>query len=216
MDALEDITRFIFIGEADAGEAPFPAEARLDAIFIPGSASPEPMELAVRLWKRGLAPVLVPSGKFSIQRGRFEVSKASRGRYPESYRTECEFYRQIAVRAGVPDLQILKENRATYTMQNAVFSRELTDAHGLIVHRAAVCCKSYHARRAFLYYQYAFPQTEFRVFTVDVAGVSRENWYRSAHGTDIVMGELSRCGHQIRDLIPALAARKEAVDGKER
>lgn len=214
MDVLDDITSFIFIGEDYPGDASIPEGERADVIFIPGSASPEPMERACDLWHRGLAPVLIPSGRFSIQKGRFEVGRSSRKKYPGAYHTECEFYRDIALRASIPDEQILKECRATYTMQNAVFSRELTDLHGLKVRRATLCCKAYHARRAFMYYQYAYPETEFRIVPVDTAGITRENWFRTPHGTDVVMGELMRCGHQLRNLIPTLAERRR--DGQSK
>lgn len=197
MNVLDDITNFIFIAEE-----PQPS----DLIFIPGNSSPEPMERAAALWRQGFAPVLCPSGRYSITKGRFDGPRGARDRYPGPYRTECEFLTDVGVKNGVPVEQILKEDRATYTMQNATFSRRLVDLQGLKIGRAILCCKSYHARRAYMYYQYAFPETELLVVPVDVMNINRANWFRTRRGIELVLGEVSRCGHQFPDLIPKLAA----------
>lgn len=197
MNVLEDITNFIFLQQESE-----PA----DIVFIPGNNRPEPMEHAVTLWKQGYAPVLMPSGRFSITKGFFGGSKDTK-KYPGPYATECEFLTDVAVRGGVPSEHILKESRATYTMQNAVFSRELADLHGLRIRKAILCCKCFHARRAYMYYQYAFPETEFRISPVEVDGIGRENWFLTKKGIDTVMGELSRCGTQFPDLIQEFARR---------
>lgn len=193
---LADLSDFIFLEHA-------PEKA--DVIFITGSGSPEPMERAAALWLEGWAPLLCPSGRFSIVTGRFDGPARKRELYPGPYPTEWAFMADIGARMGVPADCILREDQATYTMQNATFSREATDRRGLRIRKAILCCKAYHARRAYMYYQYAFPGTEFLVCPAEVEGIRRDNWYRSDEGIQKVLGEVSRCGQQFPELIPALA-----------
>jgi len=196
MDLLQDITNFIFL------ENP-PQKA--DIIFITGSKSPEPVRQAAALYRAGYAPYLCPSGKYSITKGYFDGPEDT-ARYPGPYRTECDFMTDAAIREGVPPECILGESEATYTMQNAQFSRELLDRLGIKVRRGILCCKSYHARRAYMYYQWAFPEAELLVSPADTGGISRENWYHTRSGIGTVLGELSRCGSQFPALIEEYAA----------
>ena len=53
---IDEITDFIFLEN--------PLE-KADVIFIPGDARPEHTEEAARLYARGYAPLLVPSGRFA-------------------------------------------------------------------------------------------------------------------------------------------------------
>ncbi|MFR5795225.1 MAG: YdcF family protein [Christensenellales bacterium] len=62
---------------------------------------------------------------------------------------------------GVPDHAILREDEATFTYQNAIYSRRRTDAEKLTVRRAILCCMPVHARRAKMYYQTLFPKPSF-------------------------------------------------------
>ena len=61
---------------------------------------------------------------------------------------------------GVPEEAVWREDCATFTYENALRSREVTDAAGLKVGTAILCCQAYHARRASLYYQSCFPEAE--------------------------------------------------------
>lgn len=200
-DVIQDITNFIFLEDS-----PQPA----DVIFIPGSTAPEPMERAAALWKEGYAPLMIPSGRYSVRFSSFPGASRKRELYPGPYRFESEFYADIAQKNGVDPAAVLPEPRATYTMQNAVFSRELADQKGIAVHRALICCKNVHARRAFMYYRYAFPEAELLVIPVEIMGIRRDNWFRSSKGIRLVLGELERCGSQFTDLIPAFCPEKEA------
>ena len=64
------------------------------------------------------------------------------------------------------DHAILQEKQATYTYENAIFSRKLTDKLGLDIKKAILVCQAYHARRASLYYQVCYPETEILVCPV--------------------------------------------------
>lgn len=185
VNSIKDITEFIFT-EDELEKA--------DIIFIPGCARPETMEEGARLYLMGFAPFLLPSGKYSITKGHF----GGEG----DYKTESEYLIEIGVKNGVPREKILIEDQATYTMENAIFSRKVTDEAGLDIKKAIICCKSFHARRACMYYQMAFPETKFLIAAVDIDGITKDNWYRSEAGRKHISGELKRIAVQFEDLVP--------------
>ena len=189
-DVIKDITDFIFV--ADAPE-------RADIIFIPGGSYPELPEHAARLWREDFAPLVLPTGKYSIKRGRFRGVRTKAEIYDGDYLTECEFMTDVLQKNGVPAAAILREDRSEYTRQNAFFAREVTDAAGLRIDRAIIVCQGFHARRCLLYWQTAYPETAFFVCPVDPSGITGENWFRTERGVDRVMGELARCGSQLTD-----------------
>lgn len=196
----QGISEFIFMKDQ-------PQKA--DIIFIPGSSYGEPAEYAAQLWKQGLAPYLMPSGRYSVKNGYFPGPKNRREQYPGPYATEWEFLRAVLLTQGVKAQAILREDQAQFTGQNAIFSRRSADYLGIEVKRAILCCKSFHARRCYLYYQNSFPETEFFVCPVDVDGITRENWYETQRGIRKVLGELERCGSQFGDIFQEdLAARQ--------
>lgn len=172
------------------------AEDRLpdkaDVIFLPGNGYPDMAERAAELYREGRAPWVLPSGKYSVTKGRFERQGGSCDAYGSDFGTEWEFLRDVLMKNGVPKQAILREDRATFTYENAVFSRNVTDQAGLAVKKAILCCKNYHAGRALLYYRLLYPETEFAVTPVAVDAVTRENWADSREGIDKVMEELER------------------------
>ena len=100
---------------------------------------------------------------------------------------------------GVAADAIIAENKARYTQQNALFSRELLDDKKIVLKKAIICCKAFHARRCLMYYQIYFPDTAFMIDSVAQTqeyDISAENWYQSAIGRKKVFGELSRIGTQ--------------------
>ena len=50
-----------------------------------------------------------------------------------------------------------------------------------------------------MYYQLVYPNTEFIICPVDTNNIDKYNWFKSNTGIDTVMGELSKCGNQIKD-----------------
>ena len=188
---LQQFTDFIFVEDP-----PLPS----DIIFIPGNGYPQMAERAAALWKDGLAPLLLPSGKYSTLSGHFSGVQAGRSRYPGPYETEWEFLRDVLLKNGVPESAILREDTATYTYENALRSRALTDSLGLAVHRAILCCHAWHARRCLLYYQLLFPEAELLVCPSDT-GINRENWQDTGEGIDLVLGEIERCGGQFHKIL---------------
>ena len=190
-DPLADIRNFIFLRDE-----PQPA----DAIFITGGAYPEVGERAAALWRQGLAPVILPSGRYSVHDGRFIGAQSLADRYPGPYATEWEFLRDVCVKNGVAETAFLKEDRAVSTWDNARFSRRVTDAAGLNVRRAILVCKSLHARRAYMYYQYFYPETQFFICPQDIEGITKESWHTTPEGINLVVSELEKNGHQFGEM----------------
>ena len=197
MQFFQCITDFIFIEDRPR---------RSDLIFVPGGNYPDVAEHAAKLYHEGYAPYVMPSGRYSILNGSFEPPRAGEevpgldaqgGRYE----TECDYLCDILRRCGVPERAILREDQATYTYENAIFSRKRTEELGLRADRAILCCQAFHARRCLMYYQEQFPDTEFYVCPVITRGISRENWHRTREGIDTVLGELERCGGQFHEIM---------------
>ena len=170
-----------------------------DIIFVPGGNYPEAALHAAELYHQGWAPWVLPSGKYSILQGYF----------PGEQETEWEYLRDILVKAGVPEPAVLKENNATFTYENAIESRKVTDALGMTIRTAILSCQAYHARRCLMYYQEQFPETEFLVCPVETKGINRENWFLDRTKIDVVLGEVERCGSQFHEILGAYCEAKE-------
>lgn len=165
---------------------------KADIIFVPGNGYPQMAEQAAALYKRGVAPHILPSGKYSITLGKFSGVQAKSDKYHEEYQTEWDFLKDVLVKNGVNENDILKEDRATFTWENAKYSRMVTDRNGICVKKAIICCKTYHARRALMYYQKAYPETELLVCPSDADGINRRNWKNTEEGIQVVTGEVTR------------------------
>lgn len=174
--------------------------AKADILFIPGSNAAALGEHAAALWLAGYAPVVLPSGRYSILTGRFTGVQDGPERYPGPYGTEAEFLKDVLVKNGVPPEAVWPEPEATYTYENAIYSRRLTDARGFTVRRAILCCKPYHARRALLYYQLLYPECEFLVCPCK-SDVTAANWHTTKEGVELVLGEMERCGSQFHEIM---------------
>ena len=189
---LDQITEFVF-AEHKLEEA--------DIIFIPGSGHPQLAEEAARLYHQGWAPWILPSGRYSITTGKFSGVLVKQECYQGSYETEWDFLSQVLQEKGVPGTAILKEDRATYTYENAIYSRQVTDGMGLEIKKAILCSKPYHARRCLLYYQLLYPDTKFMVYPIKDSKIQRDNWFLTEEGTRLVFGELERMGTQFHEIM---------------
>ena len=180
---IEQISEFIF-----AEDEP----EKADIIFIPGNGYSQMAEKAAALYGENYASFVLPSGKYSITVGKFGGVLSGQERYNGNYRTEWDFLKDVLIKNHVPDEVILKEDQATFTWENARFSREVTDKAEIEIKKALLCCKNYHARRSLMYYQRAYPEVEFRVCPCCVDGVTKENWMNSEEGIQSDLGEVQR------------------------
>jgi uncharacterized SAM-binding protein YcdF (DUF218 family) len=200
MRQIDDITNFIFVEDK---------LEQADIIFIPGSGWPELTEEAAELWKEGYAPYILPSGKYSCKKGYFQGPLAKNDVYDKSYGTEWEFMQDVAIKAGVEKQAVLKEDDSENTYENAFKSREVTDRLNLNIKKAIICCKAFHARRCLMFYSWAYPNTEFIVYPVEIQEINRDNWFSTPYGMNRVMGELMRCGAQFQEAIPVYRVTSE-------
>ena len=180
---LKQTEEFIFVEDQ-------PEKA--DIIFVPGNGYPQMAEKAAELYRKGYGRYILPSGKYSITMGAFSGVLSEKEKYSGQYQTEWEFLRHVLIENGVAPKDILREERATYTYENALFSKKVTDEAGILVTKAILCCKSYHSRRVLMYYQHVYPETEFFVCPSFPDGIRKDNWKQSEEGVDAVTGELTR------------------------
>lgn len=165
---------------------------QVDVIFLPGNGYPQMAERAAELYRDAYAPLIIPSGKYSITVGHFIGVLAHKERYPGPYETEGDFLADVLRKNGVPEDAILKETEATFTYENAMNTRKLLEKKGIEVKKAILCCKTHHARRAYLYYHAVFPEAKILVCPSDADGITKENWTESNEGIDAVTGEITR------------------------
>lgn len=132
-DFLKKIEEFIFV-ENKAEKA--------DIIFVPGNRYPRMAEKAAQLYKEGIAPRVLPSGRFSVTLGKFTGVLEKEDRYDGIYETEWEFLCDVLKKNGVPERAVLREDRATYTFENALFSRETVEKEGISVKKRSSAAKT--------------------------------------------------------------------------
>ena len=192
MNFYDSLTNFIFVED--------PPE-KADVIFIPGGPYGEIAVHAAELYLQGYSTLLIPSGKYSVLQGAYTGALS-----PEKYRgrifdTEADFFSRILMDNGVPAEAILPERNATFTYENAIYTRRLTDHMGIMVRTAILSCQAYHARRCLLYYQALFPDTRILVSPTETQGIRKADWFQDSRTIDMVLGEVERCGSQFHDIL---------------
>ncbi len=189
---IDDITKFIFVKDI-----PQPS----DVILIPGSSRHEITERAAELYHAGYAPYILPSGLYSLSKGHFAKENIVKECYKKDFGSDFEYCKYILMSNGVPEQAILCENRATNTMENAMYSARVLKELGIEVKRAMLCCQAFHARRAYMTYKSHFTDTELLVIPTDTQNISSENWYATEYGKKKVLGEVEKCGKYFKDIM---------------
>lgn len=193
--AIQAISDFIFM--ADEPEA-------CDVILIPGASRAEITERAAELYKAGYAPYVMPSGKYSIKRGHFAHKNVVNPRYDGHYETEFDFMKFVLMENGVPESAILKEDQATHTMENAIYSALALKDLGIEVKRAIISCQALHARRSYMSYACYLPGVELFMVPTDTQGITKDNWMETERGLKTVLSELKKCGTYFEDMTDEL------------
>ena len=191
---IDDITNYIFVDDVPE---------KSDIIFIPGGSNPELAERAAEIWKQGLAFYIIPSGKYDANIGSFPGTKTKKELYSGKFETEWDFLKYVLIKNGVDESIILKENTSCEggTYGNAFNSRKVTDSMDMKINKGIICCKSFHARRCLMTYQWAYPKAELLVCPVDVVNRGKSDWHQNKYGKDTVMSELKKCGEYFRQAI---------------
>ncbi len=186
------VTEFVFVEDVPQ---------RADVILIPGSRTVEHALKAAEMYRAGYAPYVLPSGRYAIAKGGFlPLKEPLRSEYPDAYESEWHFLKTVLMRHGVPEEAILREERATYTWENARFSHDVLVREGIGVRTAMLCCHAFHARRALLYYQAAMPGVRFIVCPAQTPGYGRDDWFLTEKGRTRILGEVQRLGSQISEV----------------
>jgi uncharacterized SAM-binding protein YcdF (DUF218 family) len=158
-------------------------EARpVDLCFVLGSPTASSMQPAIDLYRRGLTPRILVSGYGpALDEG-------------PSQRPECELYKEFAVANGVPETAILLERRATNTLENFIFSRQvIEDELGWAgIRTVAIAGKPFHMRRALMTARRHWPGHLGYVMqpSADLADLQPESWWTTDHGRQKVLTEL--------------------------
>lgn len=160
---------------------------------------------AAQLYHQGLAPLILFTGGL--------------GRNTSSMWTESEASRfaRIAMAEGVPEKDILTEEKSTNSAENLIFSRRILAEQGLTHPRIIGVQKPYMERRLFAAFPVYWPEAEVTVtswqqtYEQYLTGLSR--WGRTEEDTiHMIVGDFQRIsayadlGYQIRQPIPAEAA----------
>ncbi|MGN0353909.1 MAG: YdcF family protein [Muricoprocola sp.] len=191
MKYYDYLTEFIFREDE-------PASA--DMIFIPGSGYGELAVRAAEIYKMGFASQIIVSGKYSVLLNEFAGPISPEEYVGKKYHTESEFLAQVLMDHGVPESAIRKEEKATFTYENALRIRNMIEEEG-VPEKAILVCQAFHAKRSLMYFQLVFPETEFILCPAITQGITRDNWQDDPRKIDIVLGEVERCGSQFHDIM---------------
>ena len=112
-----------------------PAPERADIILAAGSHDLRGAEQAAKLYLEGAASLIVCSGGYG---------KMTEGLFKKP---EGELFALRCISLGVPEKDILIENRATNTGENFTFSRRLLEDLGIFPKVGIATCKPYMAKR---------------------------------------------------------------------
>ncbi|MDO8302126.1 MAG: ElyC/SanA/YdcF family protein, partial [Sedimentisphaerales bacterium] len=99
-------------------------------------------------------------------------------------------------------------DKASNTLDNAIFSRQVVDAERLHISKILFVCKAHHARRALLTYQTTFlNNVQFIVVPIiDERDIRKDNWFLDEAKIKIVMSEVEKVGRYFPTFIPKWAA----------
>ena len=176
-----------------------------DCIIGFGCYNEDVARRAAQLYHQKLAPLILFTGGL--------------GRNTSSMWTESEASRfaRIAMAEGVPEKDILTEEKSTNSAENLIFSRRILAERGLTHPRIIGVQKPYMERRLFAAFPVYWPEAEVTVtswqqtYEQYLTGLSR--WGRTEEDTiHMVVGDFQRIsayadlGYQIRQPIPAEAA----------
>jgi uncharacterized SAM-binding protein YcdF (DUF218 family) len=125
--------------------------APADAILTLGSFDPNAAVHAARLWREGLAPIVIMSGGIAHRGGILDTGWD---------RPEAQVFAEVAAKEGVPADAILLEEQSQNTGDNFRLSRALAGQRGLTLAKLLVVAKPYMTRRGFATGRKVWPEVE--------------------------------------------------------
>lgn len=119
---LKQTEEFIFVEDQ-------PEKA--DIIFVPGNGYPQMAEKAAELYRKGYGRYILPSGKYSITMGAFSGVLSEKKNIPDNIRQNGNFSGMFSLKMALRQ-KIFCGRSATYTYENALFSKKVTDEAGFL------------------------------------------------------------------------------------
>jgi len=173
---------------------------KVDCILVLGSHDLRVAERGVDLFLEGYAPFIVFSGGFgTLTRHLFS-------------KPEADLFAEIAIKRGVPEEQILIENKSTNTGENFKFTEKLLKTSGLDFNSFIVVQKPYMERRTYATVKKLWPEKEIIITSPQIAYENYPNADISKENViNIMVGDLQRIkiypekGFQIYQEIPDYA-----------
>lgn len=107
----------------------------VDAIFALGSNDIRVAERAAELYQQGYAPLVICAGGF--------------GKRTQFDKPEAEVFKEILLRKGVPEKDILIENKSSNTGENILFVKKLLEEKALTLASFLLVQKPYMERRTY-------------------------------------------------------------------
>ena len=152
----------------------------VDLAFVFCSPTISTLHPAIALYTSGLTPKLLITGAGTAIDGS----------------TEWSFYRDHALKAGVPETVLLVEKTARHTAENAAFGAALIEKElgWSKVRSLAVCAKPFHMRRAIMTLRRHVP-ADVRLVAQppeDPGDLSADTWWQTAQGRQRIFGELGK------------------------
>jgi uncharacterized SAM-binding protein YcdF (DUF218 family) len=129
--------------------------------------------------------------------GYFRWAIVSGGMTPGSDLSECAIIADAMAKRGVPAEIILREDRATNTGENVIFSLPIIEhALGLASIRSVICLgNTWTARRYPMTLHRHWPDVEKMLVTVDSFAVPRALWYTDPEFSRRMLGEWDKIEH---------------------
>ena len=196
--SMDDIAGFIFVSDK-----PLPS----DLIVVPGTlhSAWALCRRAGELYFSGFAPRILVTGRFSQRFSSFaeEIDAVFR-RHPDCEEaagavdargsgTEADLLRRILVHMGVPEGAVLSEDRSVNTFANAYNALSMLEEKGVPHASMLLCPKPYHARRALMTFQHAFPSSRLLVCPADIPQLDKNSWSSTREGYLRVLDEMKKC-----------------------
>lgn len=124
---------------------------KADAVLVLCSHDTAVAERGAELWLEGWAPLLIFSGGLGAVTSQLWSEP------------EAAQFARIARGMGVPEENIVVENRSTNTGENVLFTRRLLAERGIEVEKFILVQKPYMERRAFATFRKLWPEKELLV-----------------------------------------------------
>ncbi len=112
---------------------------------------------------------------------------------------EAEYHRDNLVDLGVPEDNILIEDKAQNTLENVLFSKLIIKKHfKKFPQRIIVVCQCFHGRRVLMTLKKFFPKkVEYILQPVETKGHRVKNWWKNPQQRRHIIEEIKKIGEYI-------------------